>query len=564
MPTVKFETPATTGSGTDPQTAINTAAIAALTGRLDNRDQKDSVRAVSTTNLTLSGTQTVDGVVLVVGDRIGVLGQTLGQNNGIYVVAAGTWIRATDADTSAKVTSGMFFFATEGTANGDKAWELTTNDPITLGTTVLVFQQFAGALKTSQIVNDSTVTGAFDSDALNTLKTSVTAAQSTANSAAIATTTITAGAGQTGGGDLSASRTLDIGANADGSIKVNADDIQVGILATDAQHGVRGGGTIHASVVDSGASGFMTGAQSAKLTGVEAGAQVTSFTRVQTALAAATSAVAVNAQKITGLADPTNPQDGSTKAYTDAQDLLRIPITAVVAKTANYTTGYNELVMCDSTGGAFTITLPTAVGNAGKRVWVKRNGGLAAVTIATTGGQTIGVNTPAWTLAVNQAQDKVIGLSVVSDGANWWPENLLGVNSAHLQLGGGAAGLGASKFAAALDHGHRISKVIRAVTITTDTLVIGDQNMGVTYLNAANITATVPLNSAVAFEVGCSVVLWSLGANTITVAATVGVTINRTPGKSLVSLASTGNSLGARLLLEKVATDTWNLSGDLA
>jgi hypothetical protein len=55
------------------------------------------------------------------------------------------------------------------------------------------------------------------------------------------TRTLTAGAGLTGGGDLSADRTFDVVANADGSITVNANDIQVGVLASDAQHGVRGG-----------------------------------------------------------------------------------------------------------------------------------------------------------------------------------------------------------------------------------------------------------------------------------------------------------------------------------
>lgn len=80
--------------------------------------------------------------------------------------------------------------------------------------------------------------------------------------------TLTAGAGLVGGGDLSANRTFDVGANADGSITVNANDIQVGILATDAQHGVRGGGTLHAAVVSGGASGFMTGTQAATLAAV--------------------------------------------------------------------------------------------------------------------------------------------------------------------------------------------------------------------------------------------------------------------------------------------------------
>lgn len=81
------------------------------------------------------------------------------------------------------------------------------------------------------------------------------------------TRTITAGAGLTGGGDLSANRTIDAAANVDGSIVVNANDIQVGVLATDAQHGLRGGGTQHDDAVPGapGTSGFMTGADKAKL-----------------------------------------------------------------------------------------------------------------------------------------------------------------------------------------------------------------------------------------------------------------------------------------------------------
>jgi hypothetical protein len=74
---------------------------------------------------------------------------------------------------------------------------------------------------------------------------------------------ITAGTGLTGGGDLTANMTFNVGANADGSIVVNADDVQVGILATDAQHGVRGGGTQHAVV--GAANGFMSSADKTKL-----------------------------------------------------------------------------------------------------------------------------------------------------------------------------------------------------------------------------------------------------------------------------------------------------------
>lgn len=87
-------------------------------------------------------------------------------------------------------------------------------------------------------------------------------------SAAPATRNLTAGAGLTGGGDLTADRTFNVGANGDGSIVVNANDIQVGVLATDGQHGNRGGGALHANAVAAGAAGFMTGADKTKLDGL--------------------------------------------------------------------------------------------------------------------------------------------------------------------------------------------------------------------------------------------------------------------------------------------------------
>ncbi len=85
-----------------------------------------------------------------------------------------------------------------------------------------------------------------------------------------ATRQVIAGAGMTGGGDLSADRTLNVIANADGSIVVNADDVQVGVLATDAQHGNRGGGALHA-VATTGANGFMSSTDKVKLDSIQGG-----------------------------------------------------------------------------------------------------------------------------------------------------------------------------------------------------------------------------------------------------------------------------------------------------
>lgn len=91
-------------------------------------------------NLTLSGEQTIDGV-LTSGTRILVKDQTLPAENGIYVTAAGAWTRATDADSDAEVTNGMSCLVTGGTLNARKMYVLTTADPITLGVTALTFAQ---------------------------------------------------------------------------------------------------------------------------------------------------------------------------------------------------------------------------------------------------------------------------------------------------------------------------------------------------------------------------------------------------------------------------------------
>lgn len=118
---------------------------------LNGTDWKASVRVLSVANITLSGAQTIDSVSVVAGDRVGVIGQTLGATNGLYVVASGAWTRATDADATAnadgssKVTTGLSFFVEEGTTYGSTQWRLTTFNLITVGTTVLTFAQIGAA-----------------------------------------------------------------------------------------------------------------------------------------------------------------------------------------------------------------------------------------------------------------------------------------------------------------------------------------------------------------------------------------------------------------------------------
>ena len=126
------------------QDAVNKRYADALVTGLD---VKDSVRVATTAAITLSGTQTIDGVSLVADDRVLVKDQANGADNGIYVVAAGAWSRSGDADNSpsGEVTSGMFTFVEEGSANADAGYVLQTTGTITLGVTSLSFVQFSGA-----------------------------------------------------------------------------------------------------------------------------------------------------------------------------------------------------------------------------------------------------------------------------------------------------------------------------------------------------------------------------------------------------------------------------------
>jgi len=129
----------------DPVSAQDAATKAYVDATKQGLDVKDSVRAATTANITLSGTQTIDGVAVIAGDRVLVKDQSTGSQNGIYVVAAGAWARSIDANTSAKVTAGMFAFVEEGSTNADGGFVLTTNAPITLDTTAIAFTQFSGA-----------------------------------------------------------------------------------------------------------------------------------------------------------------------------------------------------------------------------------------------------------------------------------------------------------------------------------------------------------------------------------------------------------------------------------
>ncbi len=111
-------------------------------GELQKLDSKQSVRAATTQNTTLSGVQTIDGVALAVGDRVLVKDQTNANQNGIYLVAAAAWARSTDADSGTKLTSGARVAVEEGAINAGRVWYLATFGAISVGSTALQFREF--------------------------------------------------------------------------------------------------------------------------------------------------------------------------------------------------------------------------------------------------------------------------------------------------------------------------------------------------------------------------------------------------------------------------------------
>lgn len=126
--------------GVNPQDA---ATKAQLDAAVQGWKWKEPVRGATMANITLSGAQTIDGVSVIAGDRVLVKDQTTGSANGIYLAASGAWTRAADFDAASELV-GATVFVSEGTANGNTTWNMTTDGPITIGTTALVWTQTAG------------------------------------------------------------------------------------------------------------------------------------------------------------------------------------------------------------------------------------------------------------------------------------------------------------------------------------------------------------------------------------------------------------------------------------
>lgn len=128
----------------DPVNAQDAATKNYVDNVAQGLDVKSSVKAATTGAITLSGTQTIDGVVLSVDDRVLVKNQGTQSENGIYLVKSGSWVRTTDSDSWNELVS-AFVFVEEGTTNKDSGWVCNVDAGGTLGVTNITWSQFAGA-----------------------------------------------------------------------------------------------------------------------------------------------------------------------------------------------------------------------------------------------------------------------------------------------------------------------------------------------------------------------------------------------------------------------------------
>lgn len=105
---------------------------------------KGPCRVATTANITLSGEQTIDGVAVVTDDRVLVMNQTAGSENGIYIADTGAWRRSKDFNKTKDIKTGTMVNVTGGTV-GNGWWQVSTTGDITVGTTSIAFSRVFGA-----------------------------------------------------------------------------------------------------------------------------------------------------------------------------------------------------------------------------------------------------------------------------------------------------------------------------------------------------------------------------------------------------------------------------------
>ena len=132
-------------TGVTPTADDHFATKGYVDGVAQGLDIKEAARVATTANITLSGTQTIDGVSVVADNRVLVKNQTNSSQNGLYLCKASSWTRTDDLATGADASS-VFVFISEGSTQADQGFVCSTDKgSAVVGTNNLTFTQFSGS-----------------------------------------------------------------------------------------------------------------------------------------------------------------------------------------------------------------------------------------------------------------------------------------------------------------------------------------------------------------------------------------------------------------------------------
>lgn len=126
-------------------------------GLVGNLGVKAPCNCATTISITLSGEQTIDGYACTatdnggLGTRVLVKNQATLADNGVYYCNTTAWQRAPDFDGQRDVSQGTRIFVTSGTINANSEWEVTTANPVIVGTSALTFTQYNVVVLASNI-----------------------------------------------------------------------------------------------------------------------------------------------------------------------------------------------------------------------------------------------------------------------------------------------------------------------------------------------------------------------------------------------------------------------------
>lgn len=392
-----------------------------LDAAIDGVQRKASVKVSTTANITLSGEQTIDGV-LTSANRVLVKSQSTQSENGIYVSAAGAWSRATDANSSAELNHAIVSVES-GTADGNKAYEQTTDNP-NIGVDNIIWNQTYGAGTYVADETSLTLAGAIFSikdDGVTTAKildANVTVdklATDSVSTAKILNDNITTAK------ILNSNVTeAKLATDSVSTVKIINANVTVDKLATDSVSTIK---IINANVTE--AKLATDSVSTAKIINAN-------VTEAKLATDSVSTAKIINANvtdaKIATGVDAAKLADGSvsntefqyinslsSNAQTQLDSKLEIAdIFSTVSSSGVFTATANKTHLVDTSGGTATVTLPAVAADIFVRIKDKGNSNTNNITVNTPIAETIDG-------AASDIIDSDYGSIVyVCDGTNWW------------------------------------------------------------------------------------------------------------------------------------------------